>query len=267
VNYEFLAIVFAVASFCFGLGYIVGYKRDIIPEEYPADLERSAREKERHRISRELHDHLGQSLILLKFKLYALKLSTPFAKQPCSELEDSITITNDILTELRSLVHGLHEAKDFYSELVDLTDRFSKATRIETVLPKPDCVPSLSTRKSSHLLRIIQECMTNAAKHGKCSKIQIRIQQRESVEEWSVCDYNKTPVSLEVFQNPKPNRGLGFMKDRVQELSGECKFSWTPEFGTCVHVFLPRESAPATADAKEGEVSWLPNSSSPTITH
>lgn len=124
-------------------------------------------ENERKRIASELHDDVGQSLLLLRLQLISNRPSN-------TEIAD----VDRILDSVRSISHGLYPSGlshfGISNELSELFDRVEKlGVNIEFSLSPKQI--DLSSNIQLHMFRIIQELLANSIKHGKASNIKLEI--------------------------------------------------------------------------------------------
>jgi two-component system sensor histidine kinase UhpB len=134
-------------------------------------------ENERQRLSRELHDEIGQSLTALVLQLeYAVKRSSP-------DLEEHLRQTREdarsSLEEVRSVARRLRpEALDdlgLRSALTNLCERVSAHSGFHVERHIAHELPTLSPEAELVLYRVAQESLTNAARHADASKVALRV--------------------------------------------------------------------------------------------
>lgn len=141
--------------------------------------------KERERISRDLHDHLGAYAAAIKSNINQLEKSDEKTNSTLHKLKEN---ADDMVNALRETIWVLQ-----YQEisLTALSDRFKNlVNRIRPNYPSIaieiyeniEADKRLTPAESIHLLRMMQEVLTNALKHAECSKITIRIQVNEIVQ-------------------------------------------------------------------------------------
>jgi PAS domain S-box-containing protein len=206
-----------------------------------------AQEEERRRISRELHDDLGQKLALLAIDVSSLLLAPPSRldemKEPLGRLQARIA---ELSQCIRQMAHKLHPAVledlGLTAALSELCEEFSAREKIEVVFEQEAVPNALPIDIASCLYRIAQEALHNVSKHARAT--QVRLKARGSPEgiRLSICD---TGVGFDPAAAAS-RHGLGIvsMKERVALVQGEFSVRSQPGRGTEVGVFvpLPRET-------------------------
>lgn len=129
----------------------------------------NATDRERERIARELHDDVGQRLVALQFQMY---------NQPPSDQNTNLSQEiQDILQRLRHLAHTLHPPQLLNGHLIDALETQAKDLKrkgvCELLLHLDETTASLSGDTALHVLRIIQECTSNALRHAQATEIKI----------------------------------------------------------------------------------------------
>jgi PAS domain S-box-containing protein len=202
----------------------------------------TVREKERTRIARELHDELGQLLTALNTGIILLKKKIPPEQTHLFErtksMKDLIDMTMQtvkrIYMDLRPgmLDHlGLPVAMDWQCQ------EFQKRTGIQcTVDVEPeDMEPNKDA--SITVFRILQETLTNVAKHSKATRVNVSLREVEDDLELVVTD-NGRGIREEELQKPK-SFGLLGIRERVDFRGGEVKIAGKKGKGTTVTVRMP----------------------------
>ena len=199
----------------------------------------AVREEERARIARELHDELGQLLTGLKLSLSAMagrdgSLEQKFDKAQNARVmhlvEQAIAVTRNAVTDLRppALDHGLGAAVAW------LADQFARRTGIACSVDLPEHEIELDEARATALFRILQESLTNVAKHAGAGSVHVRLSaSRESIRLQVVDDGNgfgeKGAGTPRTF-------GLLGMRERVGMLGGSIHIASAPGGGTTVYV-------------------------------
>jgi signal transduction histidine kinase len=202
----------------------------------------SAREDERTRVAREIHDELGQALTAIKLEFTALLRDLPAVEVPVSQrsqsilklLDEAIQSIRRIATELRPGILddlGLAAAAEWVAE------EFQARTGIRCHLDRPDSVIGMDAESATALFRIVQESLTNVARHANASEVNIRLTDERGKLILEVRD-NGRGIGEEQLSN---NRSLGIlgMRERVLLIGGELTISGSPGQGTTVRVRIP----------------------------
>ncbi len=202
----------------------------------------AAREEEQARISRELHDELGQSLTGLKMDLAWLVGQPPLAGSQLQDQArtmlrtiDAITASvRDIASELRpDLLDelGLLEAVDSYVR------RFERRTGIQCDLRLPIRLPRVGADAAIALFRIIQEALTNVARHAGATRVRIKLTARSGQITLQLSDNGSGIAETEI--GGERSLGLLGMRERAAGCGGSFMVWGVPKRGTRIIVRIP----------------------------
>ena len=225
-------------------------RREVIDHEQErvALLDRlvDSQEEERKRLSRELHDDIGQSVLALMLMLEAdhdadTKVSGRLAaaKAHVTGLMDDVrhlawTMRPSVLDD-----YGLDSALKRYVQ--ELAARSAIVFDYEYTAP-PDA-PRLDARVEITLYRIAQEALSNVVRHASATRASLVVLQRPDAVTLLVEDDG---VGIPTPDNAPPDheRGLGIagMRERAALLSGTCDIESEPGAGTTVRVRIPRDA-------------------------
>jgi len=231
----------------------LGFTKDItkskkIEEELQKSLEQlqqlsehieQARENERLNISRELHDDLGQALTAVKIDLEIIKQQTSdiVVKEKLDNVKalvgNTIKSVQRITSQLRPEIIddlGLEAAIDWY------TKEFSKRYGIEVFLDIDSEIP-ISKDKSLPLFRIVQESLTNIARHARAKHVEILLNKQGDVIQLVVADNGVGITEDEI--NSKKSFGIMSMSERTASLGGSFEISRGNDFGSKILVTFP----------------------------
>ena len=202
----------------------------------------SAQEEERRRISRELHDETGQALtsLLIQFKI----------TENCDDLEDIKTHIEDMrlrtaqtLQEIRRLAADLRPAAlddlGLISALEGYIYEFSRKTN--TVVDfQPQQVGQIRLPHEVEILlyRVIQESLTNTARHANATRIEVALTYENGRIGVVVSDNGQGFDPAKVLNAENRSLGILGMRERVELLGGQFKLTSVPGKGTKIHVEL-----------------------------
>jgi PAS domain S-box-containing protein len=203
---------------------------------------RTAREQENARISRELHDELGQNLTSLKMDVAYLqqKLGSaePEVKKTIDEMRGLLDITmaatRRISSDLRPLLLddlGLAAALEW------LGKETSRRHGFVVELSVSDECQQLPEPLASQVFRIIQESLTNVSRHAQAKNVRISIARKGSQIELCVEDDGRGLTSSDLEK--KGSFGLVGIRERVYMLQGRVDFQGEPGRGTRILANLP----------------------------
>ena len=206
----------------------------------------SAREEERIRIAREIHDELGQMLSVLKMDLGGIEaqcresasravreLTSPIASM-MSDLDRIISASRRISTELRP---GVLDHLGIAAALLWQMDEFQARAGIRCQASGiPDELP-LDAAQSTAVFRIFQEILTNIARHAGATAVTVGVRQRAGKFTLQVADNGRGFVR-EHMSDPDALGLLG-MSERALLLGGTIEFDSCPGRGTTVTLQIP----------------------------
>lgn len=210
----------------------------------------TAQEKERRRISSELHDELGQSLVVFKLKLSSmyeeLRVDQVDLKAKFDELME---YTNGIVDNVRRLSRDLSP-----SILEDMGLKAATQWLVDNVSEHSDTVYSLdvtgmedifSDEEQITIYRIIQECLTNIVKHAQATHVSILIRKQSDCTFFRVEDNGGGFNVQDVFSRDPGEKGLGLsaIYQRARMLGGSLDI-WSQEgVGTRISFEVPFDSS------------------------
>lgn len=201
----------------------------------------SVREEERTRISREIHDELGQALSILLIDISWLgnhrpkKNELPKKLNAMSHLvESTIKKIQKISSELRPSVLdnlGLIAALEWQAK------EFVKKTNIPCKVYFSNRSIKVNQEISTAIFRIFQEALTNVIRHAKATEVRASLVEKESRLLLEIND-NGIGISERDVSNPK-SFGLLGIKERARSLNGDFEINGTPNKGTTLTVSIP----------------------------
>ncbi|HSE15858.1 MAG TPA: PAS domain S-box protein [Pyrinomonadaceae bacterium] len=202
-----------------------------------------AQEGERRRMSRELHDQVGQILTAVKMNLHALR-------QKCSEPE----ILSSIADNMKVIDEAVDQVRDLSVDLRPLLlDDFGLVVAVRWYLDRQakSCgVPADFTtrslgeddRFSSELetacFRVVQEAVTNVARHARASRISVVLERAGQDLILSVSD-DGAGFDMKALRTSAATLGLRSMEERVQAVGGSIAIESEPDVGTAICARFP----------------------------
>ncbi|WP_084773034.1 sensor histidine kinase [Nonomuraea candida] len=212
-----------------------------------ADLQRSreriltAREEERRRLRRDLHDGLGQTLSAMAMTINMARLSLKNSPEAADELLRELHAGMSAVTgDIRELVYGLRppalDDLGLARAVHDLAGRSSPD--IDVAVESEGDLEELPAAVEVAVYRIVQEALTNIRRHAEATRARIALRRERAVLRVLVEDDGKgLPASR------RAGVGLGSMRERAAELGGLCVVTGEPGAGTRVEVVLPLQAA------------------------
>jgi signal transduction histidine kinase len=205
----------------------------------------SAHEEERRKISRELHDEIGQILTAVNVKLATLKKE---AAVSTTDLTRKIDSTQRLVERSMNTVHRF--ARELRPPLLDdlglipalhaYLKAFTKRTHIPVHFKTAAALEGLDSDKRTVLYRVAQEALTNVAKHAKASRVEVSVQRGRGVVTMEVHDDGKSFQVERVLLAKKIRRlGLLGMRERVEMVGGVFAVESVKGEGTTIRAQVP----------------------------
>jgi PAS domain S-box-containing protein len=218
-----------------------------LAEEALADLSRrliEAQEQERNRISRELHDDIGQRLALLAVELEQLHQESSDFPELRRRLDELHQQAIEIATDTQNLSHELHSTKlEYLGPVVamrGLCQEIGEQRKVNINFKNQDLPDPIPPNISLCLFRVLQEALHNSVKHSGARNVEVGL--------WGTPDEIHLRVSdLGIgfdSEAARARRGLGLvsMEERLKLLRGTLSIESEPNRGTTVHARVPLSS-------------------------
>lgn len=171
-------------------------------------------DEERSRISKDLHDDIGQSLAVVKSKLNL------YSTGKISQLDGVDTEIGDILEQTRVLSHQLHpnalEKIGLERALNSLVEKTQSGTDMLCSFEFDPGATPINMETSSQIYRIIQECISNTIKHARASALKVSIERRNGE---LIVQYRDNGIGISDSQN-KLGLGLLTVRERTEIIGG-----------------------------------------------
>lgn len=210
----------------------------------------SIQEEERRRISRELHDVIAQTLTGINMRLAALKAES---NTNVAQLQEKITSTQRLVEESLDIVHRF--ASELRPTVLDdlglipaiksFMQDFMRDTGVRVSLEAFAGIEQTSGTLRTVLYRIVQESLTNVARHAKASQVKVHIRRVNDVIRMEISDNGQGfEVEGMVCSNKKNRLGLLGMRERIEMVGGTFGVESAPGHATTVRVEIPLEMEP-----------------------
>ncbi|HEY8187497.1 MAG TPA: PAS domain S-box protein [Pyrinomonadaceae bacterium] len=202
-----------------------------------------AQEAERESIARELHDQIGQLLTAIQINLKTIRDSK--AEGSALLLNEGVTLVDKAIQQVRDLSFelrpsllddlGLTAALQWY------TDHYRQRTGIQTTTSiSPESRNRLPRELETSCFRIVQEALTNVARHAQAKNVAIDVRTGNGELSLSIKDDGMGFNSYAATNGMSPNSlGLRGMEERVRSLGGKLEILSAPSEGTEVRVYFP----------------------------
>jgi hypothetical protein len=207
-----------------------------------------AQEKERHRLSRELHDELGQALTVLKIHLGAidnkLRKDQQKLKGDCEHLLNHI---NNIIANVRRLSWDLSptilEDLGLSSALRHLIDETCANHDMACSIELDEIDPLFSPEAKTHIYRFFQEALNNLSKHSQATFFSLKVTRQDDQVSFTLVDNGRGfEVDQAQSQNVREKRlGLTTMNERARMAGGSLQIWSGPGKGARLTFTLPTD--------------------------
>jgi signal transduction histidine kinase len=206
------------------------------------------KEEERKRIAREIHDDLGQNLLVLRIDADMLASRTQRrhprlnarARSTLEQIDATIKSVRQIINDLRPTVLdlGVNAAVEWQ------VAQFRLRTGIACEVSESHDDICLSDQCATALFRILQESLSNISQHANASRVQVKLEKCRDTVSMSISD-NGVGAAID-GRNKQGSFGLVGIEERIKLLGGMFYIESSPGAGMSVHVSVPL-GADATA--------------------
>ncbi len=204
-----------------------------------------SQENERKRVAYELHDGLGQDLLLIKNRVGMLAADTKHPPEVARQLGEISTSASRAIADVRAISHALRpsalEQVGFTKAVEWMLEQIAEAspTKFSTELQNIDGL--LGPDMEINLYRIVQEALNNVMKHAQAAQVIIEIKREPAGISVSIFDNGRgfDPEQAERQGDAQPSFGLTGMKERARVLGGSLRLESAPGTGTRLTLNVP----------------------------
>jgi len=206
----------------------------------------AAREEERRRIAREIHDELGQALVGIKLRLAScVRAADQSGDATMTDVRAAMTEIDRTLGAIRSIIHALRppslDELGLDAALRAHAREFERQTGIACRLELPEDEFELADEQATAVFRVVQESLTNVARHAGATSASVRLLvDRTRLRLWIEDDGAGLAETKRSF-------GLSGMRERAALFNGSVWVTPRPGGGTVVRMDLPRASTRRSA--------------------
>ena len=210
------------------------------PRSPTLGLALEAIDDDRRRVARELHDETGQWLTTLIVGLQGLEGRVD--PKTGDELKRLRELTKLTVNEVRRICRGLHpgtlERLGLFSGLGSLADDFSTTHRVATQLELSELreMQRLRPRTELAIFRLVQEALTNVARHADASLVRLEASLTESTLHVSITDDG---AGFDPRAIRHSSLGLLGMRERAEQIGGRLHIDSSPGHGTTIDLVVP----------------------------
>ena len=200
------------------------------------------REQERKRIALEIHDELGQLLTALKMDVSLLKMRLTDAPELLKKVIDMRELVDLTILMVRNVANHLRPAAlnfGLVSALEWLAEDFTKRTGISCQLFANGCEPAIGDPAATAVFRVVQESLTNAARHAGASRVHVTVMQTEHALQLNVSDNGRgfEPGAV----GKRDSYGLLGISERARLIGASLQIDSAPGCGTVISISIPTE--------------------------
>lgn len=182
-------------------------------------------EKERERISHDMHDDLGAGIS-------ALKLQAEFLKQRAenddlkNDIDELLKTSEEMNVSMREMLWSLNSVNDTLGSFIDYAkiyaQNFLKKSKILIITESRDIAEetAISTEQRRNLFLCLKEALNNAYKHSKSDRIKLSFTQKDKEFIMTISDNG-----IGINDEKSEGNGLRNMKRRMQEQKGHCEIT------------------------------------------
>ncbi len=206
-----------------------------------------AKDDERRRIARDLHDSTGQKLAALSMTVGMLQDATRATDDKTEKMfASSLELIEQCAQEIRTLSYLLHppllDELGLGAALGDYVEGFSKRSGVRVTLDMPPALERLPEEIELALFRVVQECLANIHRHaaGSAAHIRFACDAGQVTLEVSDQSHGMSAKTLRGIEDGRGTTGVGIagMQERLQILGGRLEIESGAQ-GTTVRAILP----------------------------
>tara|TARA_R110002074_G_scaffold14788_1_gene51135 strand:- start:246256 stop:248283 length:2028 start_codon:yes stop_codon:yes gene_type:complete len=207
-------------------------RRQKLQENFTQDILKT-QENERARIASELHDSVGQKLLIIKNSLVSKE----------TEDKNEIDLVGETIKEVREMSHNLHpfqfEKLGLITSLKNMVETFQKNSNVfysEDI----EIQDGLMTKENEiYVFRMLQEAMTNVEKHSQATACNLTSKETKNYLVFTLKDNGKGFKA----DSMNTNEGLGMktLKERAQYIGATLDIESVPEKGSSVSIKIPKK--------------------------
>jgi signal transduction histidine kinase len=203
----------------------------------------TAQEEERRRIAQDLHDDVNQRLALLMLDVQDIDRQLGASPRKAQAgVRNVLKALEELSDDVRYMAYRFHPSilddLGLKAALQRLLDDFSSRTGVKALFVHQPFDNQLDKTASTALYRVVQECLSNIARHAKASQVEVEVTVEEEGVVIVVRDDGRGFDQLAI---DKTEGGLGLlnMRERLLAVQGSCEIKSNPGRGTTVSMYVP----------------------------
>jgi signal transduction histidine kinase len=216
-------------------------------------------ERTMRRLARELHDDLGQALTAVKMDLGLIEREVDSSSGLRPRVREARDQIGSVLQNVRNLSQLLRPAVlddlGLVPAIQSFLKQFGARTGMGVTLDAPPGETRLPRSIEVALYRVVQEALTNVARHAAAHNVSVRLEVTEAAASLRIADDGRGFDADSFLRNPPAEHGMGVigMRERVATYGGEFSIGSQSGKGTRVALSIPLSGADADGEEDHGE--------------
>jgi signal transduction histidine kinase len=201
----------------------------------------NAREEERSRLGRELHDDLSQQLALFAIELEQLRAMLPAEEDVRKQFQTLQDRVQEMAKDVHRLSYELHPSRlehlGLGSAVKNLCRDVSNTRKLQVDYVELGAAITLSPQVRLCAFRVVQEALRNCTKHSSANSVRVELAHERDELRLAVADDGR---GFDLASGPA-SRGLGFtsMRERIKLVDGRLEIRSVPGEGTLIEAWIP----------------------------
>ncbi len=220
---------------------VAALKKEALVKEQFAEQLINSQEQERRRIAMELHDGIGQQILVVKNRAEMALKTVADPAQTEEQLREIARSTLSAMNDVHTISHDLRpvhlEQFGLTDTLTNLCDQVQESSGIQWATHVDRIDGIIPREKEIHFYRIVQEGINNIMKHSSATQASIMI--RRSDEEMTASLWDNGKGFDPLGASGTAGMGLEGIQERTKNLGGTCEIKSHPGEGTTVRVIIP----------------------------
>jgi signal transduction histidine kinase len=213
---------------------------DKLRQKWFTDQLIESQESERFRIASELHDGLGQQILVIKNRVEMAKKSIENKEELNYQLEEILNSAVSSIKDVRSISHGLRpvhlENFGITEAINNLCEQQNESSTIEWSYHIDELAGLIPEQQEIHFYRVIQEAISNIHKHSEATEASVIIKVEHNLIKVTLWDDGK---GFKASEQKKSSLGFIGMQERIDSLGGSLHIQSGDGKGTSIKIEIP----------------------------
>lgn len=227
------------------LGYrqrVAQLRRRVAQQESFARQLIASQESERKRIAAELHDGLGQSLVIIKRRAQLCLDAPDDHERALEQAQEIVEASTHALDEVKEIIFDLRPQQldrlGLTGAIADLLAKAAATHKLELVKELDDIDGLFAKEDENSFYRIVQESLNNVVRHAAATRVAATLRRQPDAVKWVIRDNGRGFV-VGAQHDAGGSFGLRGIRERARLLGGQARIESTPGEGTTVWLSLP----------------------------